>query len=70
MVQKLLLIYQTKIREVEMKKIEVLIVDDHSLVRQGLKQLIELKGYKCSSIDGDGEEAISKVQQFKPILSY
>ncbi len=50
-----------------MKEIKVLIVDDHSLVRQGLKQLIELeKDINVVALAGDGEEAISKVQQFKP----
>lgn len=50
-----------------MKDIKVLIVDDHSLVRQGLKQLIELeKDLRVIGLAGDGEEAILKVQQLKP----
>lgn len=50
-----------------MKEIKILIADDHSLVRQGLKQLIELeKDINVVALAGDGEEAILKVQQFKP----
>lgn len=50
-----------------MKVINVLIVDDHSLVRQGLKQIIELEeDIKVVGLAGDGEEAILKVQELKP----
>ncbi len=50
-----------------MKVINVLIADDHSLVRQGLKQILELeKDIKIIGQAGDGEEAISKVQRLKP----
>lgn len=50
-----------------MKKISVLIVDDHSLVRQGLKQLIELEeDINVIALAGDGEEAILKAQQLRP----
>jgi DNA-binding NarL/FixJ family response regulator len=50
-----------------MNKIRVLIVDDHSLLRQGLSQLLSLE----TDIDvigtaQDGEEAISKCQELKP----
>ncbi len=50
-----------------MSEIKVLIVDDHSLVRQGLKQIIELESdIKVVGLAGDGEEAILKTQQLKP----
>ncbi len=53
-----------------MEGIKVLIVDDHSLVRQGLKQLIELeKDIKVIALAGDGEEAILKAQQLKPDIT-
>lgn len=50
-----------------MNKIRVLIVDDHSLLRQGLSQLLSLE----SDIDvigtaQDGDEAITKCQELKP----
>jgi len=49
------------------KVINVLIADDHSLVRQGLKQILELeKDIRIVGQAGDGEEAITKVQQLKP----
>lgn len=50
-----------------MSQIKILIVDDHSLVRQGLKQILELeKDMEIIGQAGDGEEAITKVQQLKP----
>ncbi|MBM7614837.1 response regulator [Alkaliphilus hydrothermalis] len=50
-----------------MKKIKILLVDDHSLVRQGLKQILELEGdIEIIGQAGDGEEALVKVQQLKP----
>jgi len=50
-----------------MDDIKVLIVDDHSLVRQGLKQIVELEpDIEVIGLAADGEEAILKVQQLKP----
>ncbi|AKL94910.1 two component transcriptional regulator, LuxR family [Clostridium aceticum] len=50
-----------------MDKIRILLVDDHSLVRQGLKQILELESdLQVVGQAGDGEEAILKVQQLKP----
>lgn len=50
-----------------MNDIKVLVVDDHSLVRQGLKQIIELEsGINVVGLAGDGKEAILKVQDLKP----
>ncbi|AOY76652.1 response regulator [Clostridium formicaceticum] len=50
-----------------MNKIQILLVDDHSLVRQGLKQILELENdLQVVGQAGDGEEALLKVQQLKP----
>lgn len=50
-----------------MKKIEILIADDHSMVREGLKQLIELEDdILVIAQAGDGKEAIEKIQQYNP----
>lgn len=50
-----------------MNDIKLLIVDDHSLVRQGLKQIVELEpDMKVVGLAADGEEALLKVQQLKP----
>ncbi len=50
-----------------MKEIKILIADDHSLVRQGLKQIVELEpDIKVIGLAADGEEAILKTQQLKP----
>lgn len=50
-----------------MEKIKVLLVDDHSLVRQGLKQIIELEDdIIVIGQASNGEEAIEKLSTLKP----
>lgn len=50
-----------------MNKIKILIADDHSMVREGLKQLIELEDdIEVIAQAGDGQEAIDKIHEFKP----
>lgn len=50
-----------------MERIRVLIADDHSMVRQGLKQIIELeKDLIVIAQANDGDEAIKMVNQHKP----
>ncbi len=51
----------------ELNKITVIIADDHKLVREGLKQLLELED-DISVIDqaGDGKEAIEKTLKYVP----
>lgn len=47
--------------------IQLLLVDDHSIVRQGLKQLLELDGsLKVIGEAENGEEAIAKAFALKP----
>ncbi|MBB6215641.1 DNA-binding NarL/FixJ family response regulator [Anaerosolibacter carboniphilus] len=48
-------------------KIKVLIADDHSLMRQGLRQILELEeDIEVVDVAIDGEDAIKKSQQLKP----
>lgn len=48
-------------------KIRLLIADDHSMVREGLTQLIELENdIEVIAQAGDGEEALSAIVQYKP----
>jgi DNA-binding NarL/FixJ family response regulator len=48
-------------------KIRVLIADDHSMVREGLKQLIELEDdIEVVAQAGDGKETIKKIFEFEP----
>jgi len=50
-----------------MKKIKVLIVDDHTLVRQGIRSLLALTAdIEIVGEAGDGREAIGKVRQLAP----
>ncbi|KAB3529021.1 response regulator [Alkaliphilus serpentinus] len=50
-----------------MKKIHILLVDDHSMVRQGLKQILELEeDLAIVGQAGNGEDAIKLVQTLKP----
>lgn len=49
------------------KNISVLIADDHSLMREGLKQILELEpNIKVVSSVSNGEEAIKEAQKLKP----
>ncbi len=50
-----------------MKKIKVLIVDDHTLVRAGIRSLLSLvSDIEVVGEASDGKEALSKVGQLKP----
>jgi len=50
-----------------MNKIKILIADDHSMVREGLKQLIELEDdIEVIAQVGDGQEAIDKIHEMNP----
>lgn len=50
-----------------MNKIKILIADDHSMVREGLKQLIELEDdIVVVAQAGDGKEAIEKIIHYQP----
>lgn len=50
-----------------MNKIKVLIVDDHSLVRQGLSQILSLEpDLEVVGEAKDGEECLLKVKELKP----
>ncbi len=48
-------------------KIRVLLADDHRIVRQGIRQLLEsAKDIEVVAEAGDGEEAQSLIEQLKP----
>ncbi|PKM51178.1 MAG: DNA-binding response regulator [Firmicutes bacterium HGW-Firmicutes-7] len=50
-----------------MNKIRILIADDHLMVREGLKQLIELEeDIVVVAQAGDGKEAIQKIVKYSP----
>lgn len=50
-----------------MKNIRILIADDHSMVREGLKQLIELEDdIEVIAQTGDGRETIDKIKETMP----
>lgn len=50
-----------------MSKIRILIADDHSMVREGLKQLVELEDdIIVVAQAGTGSEAIEKIIEYKP----
>lgn len=47
--------------------VQVMIADDHSMIREGLKQLLELEGdFKVIEEACDGEECIDKLVTVKP----
>jgi two-component system response regulator NreC len=46
--------------------IRVVLADDHALVRQGLKSLLEREGFQIVAEASDGREALHNVQMLKP----
>lgn len=50
-----------------MGKISIILVDDHSIVREGLKQLLELDGdIKVIGEAGDGIKCLELIEELKP----
>jgi DNA-binding NarL/FixJ family response regulator len=49
-----------------MPPIRLVIADDHSLVRESLRALLEKEGFEVLADVGDGREAVRLVQKFKP----
>ena len=47
--------------------VNVVIADDHSMIREGLKQLLELEGdIKVIAEAGDGKQCLDVVRRVKP----
>lgn len=46
--------------------IRVILVDDHVLVRQGIKSLLEREGMQVLAEASDGQEAVRQVEKLKP----
>ena len=49
--------------------IRVVLADDHVLVRQGLKSLLEREGFQIVAEASDGQEALRYVQSLKPDIT-
>ena len=49
-------------------KTTILVVDDHALFREGLKQLLELNDFHVVGEAGDGGEAMAAVLELSPEL--
>ncbi len=50
-----------------MECVNIVIIDDHKIVREGLKQLLEFDGdIKVIAEAGDGKEGLSVIRKFKP----
>lgn len=50
-----------------MKKIKVVIVDDHALIREGIKKLLELEeSFDIVALAGDGIEALEVIEKVRP----
>jgi DNA-binding NarL/FixJ family response regulator len=53
-----------------MAKVEVLVADDHDIVRRGLRDLLERQpGWKVVGEATNGKEAVEKAKQLKPDVS-
>ncbi len=50
-----------------MNKIKVMIADDHALIREGIKKLLELEeNFEIVALAGDGEQAITSIKETSP----
>lgn len=50
-----------------MNPIKVVIVDDHALIREGIKKLLELEdGIEIVAVAQDGEDALEKIATYRP----
>jgi two-component system response regulator NreC len=49
--------------------IRIVLVDDHVLVRQGLKSLLEREGFQVVAEASDGQEALGHVASFHPDIA-
>lgn len=50
-----------------MNKIKVMIADDHALIREGIKKLLELEeNFEIVALAGDGEQAIASIKEKSP----
>ena len=49
------------------EKVRIIIIDDHPLVREGLKKLLELeKDIEVLDVAGDGQGAINMTRKLRP----
>jgi DNA-binding NarL/FixJ family response regulator len=49
--------------------IRVVLADDHALVRQSLKSLLEREGFQIVAEASDGQEAVRRVESLKPDIA-
>lgn len=49
--------------------LQIILADDHQIVRQGLKALLEREGFKVAGEASDGHEAIRLAQRLQPDLA-
>jgi|SRR5580700_8741525 len=52
-----------------MKELRILIADDHEIVREGLRSLLELQGWKVVAEAVDGLEAVEKAKETNPDIA-
>jgi len=52
-----------------MNKLRLLIADDHEIVREGLRSLLELQGWKVVAEAVNGEDAVQKAKETNPDIA-
>jgi DNA-binding NarL/FixJ family response regulator len=52
-----------------MNKLRLLIADDHEIVREGLRALLELQGWKVVAEAVNGEDAVKKAKETNPDIA-
>ena len=50
-------------------EIPILIADDHPIVRQGLRQTVEAAEFRVVAEAGDGQEALTLIEQLRPQIA-
>jgi DNA-binding NarL/FixJ family response regulator len=48
-----------------MESLRIVLADDHAVVRQGLRSLLEEQGWKVVAETATGKDAVTKVREFK-----
>jgi two-component system invasion response regulator UvrY len=60
--------WTNKLEEYRMKKVSVIIIDDHALIREAWNMILENEKYNIILTTGDGELAINTIREKKPDL--
>lgn len=61
--------HHSTLKDVRKEQIEVMVADDHLLVRQALQSLLDRKGFKVVGTAADGQEAVQMAEELQPDIA-